>query len=186
MEELRPKQGATVSWKNRFIFAVVGFFLLSYLYGVAQEIVGEARTASSGTDVASTILHALIILAVFGGGGGMVLGFFWGQAAAYLRLVDGALEYRWKWWKWEHSRPVDLRTVTAARLEDHVTYYKGRSTTTPSIMFTPKPSAVPLTQQQIDDYEDEFVPLPRGVSPEETHVFLQKVNQEIKRVNGGW
>ncbi len=185
--ELHPKHESVAIWKDRFIAAVGALFVLAYMYGSISDGALELRRARSFDDVISGLMPILFALVVLGGGF-MAFGFFWGITHAFLRLENGALEYRWTWWKWQHVQTVDLRTVTGARIEDYISVFRGRKTIVPSVIFTSKPNPAPLvpTSSFQDGKEDPHFPLPKGAPDQEVQLFLQKINQEIKRVNGGW
>ncbi len=194
MEELRPKQDEGTVWWNRIIILGIVVFGFFYFSNMAEEIAEIIRGAPNETEIVISLFYVFVNMLVWVGGGAMVLGFIWGMANSYLRLADGVLEYRWKWWKWEHIKSIDLKTVKEARIDDRLSTYKGRRTSTRSITFTAKvpttTNTVPIPVQGMPgsffNPERQFFPLPKGVTEEEANLFLQKVNQEIKRMSGGW
>lgn len=184
MEELHPKKSSTAFFKDRVITVVVALFALAVFYGTVEDILLEFRSGVSGVDLAALALRAFMALAIFGGGGFVALGFFWRTNGAFLRLVDGIVEYRWKWWKWEYVQKVDLKTVRDVRIEDHISSYRGHTQKTPAFFFTRQSNLHPAAASL--EREDPWLALPKGVTIEEANLFLQKVKQEIKRANGGW
>ncbi len=181
MEELRPKVTEATVWRDRVIYGIVGIIALIYIVRISQDLLVEIANATPG-QLAGIALRLFINIALWIGGGGMVLGFMLGVAKAYLRLENGQLIYSWYWWKWDHTRMLDLRRVSEARIDDQVTRYKGRARKLTGIMFTSKADPAPTGSSYVKKVEDEFFALPRGVTREEGEVFVQKINQEIKRV----
>lgn len=169
--------------KDRLIIAIALFFALSYFYGLAQGVMEEWRTVNSWTQILPTALESVLITAAFLGGGVIIVGLASAISGAYLHLENGSLEYRWKWWKWEHHRTTDLSAMTEVRHYTR-TFYRGRKTATLGMLFTGKPK---LGQVQVNNssmVEEYFIPFPQGVTKEESETFVQKVQAEIQRVNG--
>lgn len=184
MQELHPKitEPAERLWRIAALGAfVVGIF---YLYSSIEDLQSTYKNIANGIDL---FQFFVILLLKIGSIGLFVLigGFYWGAMRAYLRLTDGYLEYHYTILRWPITSKVDLRTVGVARIGDHVRGYGRRKTSERAILFSSKENLETMPQKEAEQFEAKYSLLPKGISDNEAGAFLQKVNEEIERVNGG-
>jgi hypothetical protein len=187
MEELHPVITESATWVWRLAAGLVVFICLSILYGTVEDLVLSLQIAQNSVDVFEAAVGALMRTTFFLVLGAVAGGFVWGIARAYLRLANGYLEYRWKFWRWDCLQRVDLRLVTEATIGEQITSYRGRTSRHPAILFRKKKQTQPPSPGKREMSEEEMIlPLPKGVPEQAAELFLQKVNQEIKHLSGGW
>lgn len=183
MEELRPKITELTRWLLWAIALVAASICAIFLYLVVESTVAEMRFTSDILGVFEVLMLALIKL-------GFISLFFFYLANSFakkwasLHLQNGFLEYRYPFLRWKGLQMVNLRKVGTARIGRHTEYLIRGITFKPAILFADKTSVQPVAADNEDDELEEYLLLPTGVTNEEAHRFLQKVNEEIKRVSG--
>jgi hypothetical protein len=182
MYELRPKEDSTASRKDRKFAVLMGLVVLVFSYGAFDSFFYELRAPSFGRNAVEALSRLLLLLAVWIIGGFFGYGVIRASAGAYLRIEAGFLEHHWKFWNWERVNKLDLRTIADIKLGDHIFYSRGRKVI-PAILFTLKTDS-PASLDEVRALGRRHLPLPRGVSKEETQSFLELIQQEMKRATG--
>lgn len=179
MQELHSGTQETTRWLWRALTGFMVIVVFSSIYEMSEELIQAARLAPTVMDMVSAFGGAFIQLGFFVAIGGVAAGFMWGAGRSYVRLLNGYLEYHWFFWEWDCLRKADLRQFTEARIGMHTIRRRGRSYSTPSILFTRRDDA------KGNGEGEEYIPLPKGVPEESQQLFLQSVNREIKQIRGG-
>lgn len=182
MEELHPNITEISEWFWRILMLVAIVFTGSYLYSSVQDVQALYLNIDGNVDVLELSLVLLLKIASIGLFAG-IGGFTWGTIHGCLRLSDGFLESHYKVFRWPIVQKIDLRTVGEAGIDHKPFSYSGRRRADRlTIFFAGKKSVDAMTEKEAEELEEKYVQLPTGVTKEAAEPFLQKVNEEIKRV----